>query len=81
MGRPELAANILNTRGMRVAFRRRYPLEGDFALLTCSEHLALFLDSGSALRAQQQPAISIVEQAKMAMVHHHARKSRRNADQ
>jgi ketosteroid isomerase-like protein len=64
-----------NTRGMRVAISDvAIRVEGDFALLTCSEHLALFLDSGSAPATATTTATNLYCRAgeKWLMVHHHA---------
>ena len=64
-----------NTRGMPVAISDiAIRIEGDFALLTCSEHLALFLDSGSAPASATTIATNLYCRAgeKWLMVHHHA---------
>ncbi len=64
-----------NTRGMRVAISDvTIRIEGDFALVNCSEHLALFLDSGSAPATATTTATNLFCRAaeKWLMVHHHA---------
>jgi ketosteroid isomerase-like protein len=64
-----------NTTGMRVrATSVEIKLDDDFALVTCHENLALFLDNTSAPVSAQTAATNLFRKVKgqWRMIHHHA---------
>jgi hypothetical protein len=64
-----------NTRGMRVlATDVLIKVEGDFAWVTCTENLALFLDSTAAPASATTTATNLFYRVgeQWLMVHHHA---------
>jgi ketosteroid isomerase-like protein len=64
-----------NAAGMRVsATEIEIRIEGDFALLSCYENLAVFLDSVSAPVSARTTATNLFQRVggKWRMIHHHA---------
>lgn len=66
---------FLNTRGMRVtATEVEVMIEGDFAWVSCTENLAVFLDDSSAPASATTIATNLYYRVgeRWRMVHHHA---------